>query len=480
MQLMNIDDLPVLSGADRLGHLRELAHERLSLFARFNRECGAIGRIFALRTPIVIVNAPELIHGVLIGEAKSFIKPTAVLGPVRPLVGDGLSTSDGDLWSTQRKLMAPLFTQAHIEAYADTMVEHAWSEARALREGQVVDALEEMMRITMRVAGKTLFDAEVRDEADDLTAAITIALCWADEQIGSIPWAVRLYLASLLQALAERVPASMRAHTSTLTEAVVRPIHWPTVKRRRADAALATIERRIEQMIADRRRAGLDRPDLLSLLLATHDEHGDRMSDKQVRDEIVTLFIAGHETTATALTWSLYLLGRHPEAHARAQAEARALGDRRPRAADLPSLRYCLQVFKEAMRLYPPIYLFGRQAANDVRIGDVDLPKGTIVLVSAYALHRRPELWPDPERFDPSRFEPQAEHRRHRLAYLPFSAGPRTCIGNHFAMMEGPLVLATILARVDFALGTSDPIEPRPFTTLRPWRVPLEVTAVRP
>ena len=200
------------------------------------------------------------------------------------------------------------------------------------------------------------------------------------------------------------------------------------------------------------------------------------MSDKQVRDEVVTLFVAGHETTASALAWSLYLLGRHPEAHARARAEAARLRGRSATMADLPALSYCLQVFKEAMRLYPPIYFFGRQAIADVRLGPYDLPRGTVILISPYALHRRPELWPDPQRFDPSRFEPAAEEARHRQAYLPFSAGPRTCIGNHFALMEGPIVLATLLAHADLSLATSGPIEPEMSATLRPsGGVPMRV-----
>jgi cytochrome P450 len=208
------------------------------------------------------------------------------------------------------------------------------------------------------------------------------------------------------------------------------------------------------------------------------------MSDLQVRDEVVTLFIAGHETTATALAWSLYLLGKHPEAYGRARAEARSLPGAptaRVTHADLPALGYCLRVFKESMRLYPPIYFFGRQATADVTIGGYDLPRNTVVLISSYALHHRAAIWPDPERFDPSRFEPAAEEGRHRQAYLPFSAGPRTCIGNLFALMEGPIVLATILRHVDLELTSQAVIEPEAYATLRPsGGVSMRVTAVTP
>ncbi len=239
------------------------------------------------------------------------------------------------------------------------------------------------------------------------------------------------------------------------------------------------IDRRVDRMIADRRASGTARPDLLSMLLGARDESGNPMSDKQVRDEIVTLFIAGHETTATALAWTLYLLARHPEACARARAEARSLPGPTVQSRDLPALGYCLRVFKEAMRLYPPIYFFGRQATIDTTLGGYAIQRGQIVLISAYALHHRASIWPDPERFDPSRFEPAAEEGRHRQAYLPFSAGPRTCIGNLFALMEGPIVLATILRRVELELTSDAVIVPDSSATPRPkGGVPMRVTAV--
>jgi cytochrome P450 len=264
-----------------------------------------------------------------------------------------------------------------------------------------------------------------------------------------------------------------------LWEAAIQPIRWPGTGAKKLGEALAVIEARVARMIADRRAAGLGRRDLLSLLLAAHDDHGRKMSDKQVRDEIVTLFVAGHETTASGLAWALYLLARHPEAYARAKAEAELLRGRRATAADLRNLGFCLQVFKEALRLYPPIYFFGRQAIADVRVGPYDLPRGTIVLISPWCLHHRAEIWPDPERFDPSRFEPAAEEARHKQAFLPFSAGPRTCIGNHFALMEGPIVLATLLSRVDFELATERTVEPDLSATLRPkGGIPMRVKAL--
>jgi cytochrome P450 len=293
------------------------------------------------------------------------------------------------------------------------------------------------------------------------------------------PYALQLRSVAIVYDLLDRVSPSLAERATPIWERAMIPIRWPGKSSRRLAHALDVIERRVARMIADRRAAGLARRDLLSLLLAAHDEEGGRMSDRQVRDEIVTLFVAGHETTASGLAWSLYLLARHPEARARAEAEASILRGRRATASDLPSLGFCQRVFKEALRLYPPIYLTGRQAIADVRVGPYDLPRGTLVIVSPWSVHHRPELWPDPERFDPSRFEHAAEEARHKLAFLPFSAGPRTCIGNHFALMEGPIVLATLLARVDLELMSSAEIEPELSATLRPkGGVPMRVARV--
>ncbi len=280
--------------------------------------------------------------------------------------------------------------------------------------------------------------------------------------------------------LIERISAPLAERVEPWFEAGIEPIRWPGEASRRLSAALDVIERRVQRMIAERRAAApRDRRDLLSLLLAARDDDGRPMSDKQVRDEIVTLFVAGHETTATALAWCLYLLGRDPAAYARARAEAAPFAGRSITMADLPQLSYCSKVFKEAMRLYPPLYFFGRQSIAPTRLGAYDLPRGTVVMISPYALHHRPEVWPDPERFDPERFAPAAEEARHRQAYLTFSAGPRTCIGNHFALMEGPIVLATLLARVDLELVTAALVEPDMSATLRPkGGLPVRVRAV--
>jgi cytochrome P450 len=276
------------------------------------------------------------------------------------------------------------------------------------------------------------------------------------------------------------VPAALAGRARRWLGAAIEPIRWPGARSRRLAEALAVIDGRVARMIEERRADGLGRRDLLSLLLSARDEEGGTMTDKQTRDEIITLFVAGHETTAAGLAWALYLLARHPEAYARARAEAEALRARRATAADLGSLGFCQRVFKEALRLYPPVYMFGRRAVTDVRIGGYDLPRSTLVLISPWSLHHRAEVWPDPERFDPSRFEAAAEQARHKHAYLPFAGGPRVCIGNHFSLMEGPIVLATLLARVDLELASGEPIEPELSAAMRPkGGVPMRVAAVR-
>jgi cytochrome P450 len=473
---MRLEDIPVVSGADWLGHIEELRSDRFGFFERLNRECGDIGRALALGTSFVFANSPELLHEIFVEKARSFGKSPLMRGPLAPIAGKGLLTSEGELWRRQRRLMAPLFTQAQIARYAETMSACARDAAAGLRAGDTVDADQLTTAIAMRIAGKALFDAETLYEADELGEALTIAMRWVNEVAGSIAYAAQLKVSDAVRLATERLPEPARARGIEIAEALIEPIRWPGEETRRLERALATIERHVERMMADRRASGLERDDLLSRLLGAQDEDGGRMSDKQVRDEIITLFAAGHETTATALGWSLYLLARHPEACARVKAEGARFAGRSIGAGDLPALGDCLKVFKEAMRLYPPVYFFGRQAVADVRLGDYDLPAGTPVLFSPYALHRRPELWPDPDRFDPDRFDPAAEQARHRLAWFPFGAGLRTCIGNQFALMEGPIVLATLLGRVDLELASPAPIQPDNGLTLRPkGGIPLRV-----
>jgi cytochrome P450 len=476
---MELQGIPTLTGASLLGHTKEIEQDSLGMLRRINREGHAILQLRVFNRPIAFVNTPELIHEVLVEKARCFDKSAGLRMSLYPLAGEGLFTSRGALWKRQRRLMAPLFQHSQIAPYARAMGECAARVISGWRDGQTVDVAREMTRITMGVVGKTLFDTETMDEADELGEALTVALEWANQETTSFFLVLRAILLDGLQKLPDGLPPAVERAEEAMSQLLHDPPRLPTEHNRKLKKALATLDRKIQQMIDERRESGLVKDDLLTTLLKARDEDdGQRMSDRQVRDEALTLFVAGHETTANALSWSFYLLAQHPEAAARLEAEADALPAAPTSADDLLRLGHALQVFKESMRLYPPLHLIGRQAIEDVEIGGHLIPKGVIILMSPYSIHRRPELYPDPERFDPGRFTREAEEKRHRLAYLPFGGGPRVCIGNHFAMMEGQLVLGTIARRFRLERRDDLPIEPRPSPTLRPeGGMPMRVRA---
>jgi cytochrome P450 len=478
---MHFLEAPELAGARPvLGHLQAVREDPLGMLRRISREQVDVLRVQMPGRPVGIALSPAALHDVLVARAKSFEKSPVLRVSLEPLAGQGLFTSEGELWRTQRKLMAPLFPQREIERYAACMQGSAAQGARGLADGAVVDVARETTRITMSVAGRALFDTDMFGEAEGIGAAITTALAWANEQSSSILVILQTQLRTALVGLREGLPAQLQGPSGELVAALDKALLLPGERSRRLREAVAFLDRRVERMIADRRASSLDRSDLLTALLVARDDDGARMSDKQVRDEILTLFVAGHETTATGLAWSLYLLVKHPEALARVRAEVDALGGRDVGFADLPGLSYTLQVFKESLRIYPPIFMFGRQAIADVEAGGCFLPRGTVVLVSPYTVQHRADVWPAPERFDPERFTPEAEAARARCAYIPFSAGPRTCIGNHFALMEGPIVLATLLQHADFELAPDVTIEPEASATLRPrGGMPMRVRRIR-
>lgn len=467
---MHFDDAPMLEGGSRLGQLPEIRRDPIGILRRISQDPGDILRVRMLPGNVLgLVSSPSHLHDVLVARAKSFEKSPVLRIALEPLAGQGLFTSEGELWRRQRKLMAPMFQPQQLEHYADCMRACAEQAADTWKEGAVIDVARETTRITMSVAGRTLFDTDTFGEADELGAAITAALQFTSDQSFSGLVVFQGLLRTGVVGLRERLPEKLRATSDDLAARLLRPILLPGERTRRIREALRFLDRRVERMIAERRAAGLTRGDLLTRLLQARDEEdGSRMSDKQIRDEILTLFIAGHETTASGLAWAFYLLSIHAEARRRVRAEVDALGGRPVTLADVPRLPYSLAIFKESLRLYPPIYAFGRQAIEDVEVGDYLVPKGTVLLISPYVVHHRRDLWPDPERFDPDRFTPEAEAARPRLAFLPFSAGPRTCIGNHFALMEGPIVLATLLQRADLDYVGDAPVEPDMLATLRP------------
>jgi cytochrome P450 len=476
-----VRSIPVLSGATRyLGNLRELREDRLGFVRRTDAECDGIIELRLLGRAAYYINSLELLDQVLIEKARSFDKSSLIRYMLYPLAGEGLFTSGGELWRRQRRTMAPIFQQREIAGFAAGMVECARRGMSEWQDGQQIDMARETTRIAMSIVGRALFDADTFDEADALGGALTVALAWASSNAGTPVPMLQGLIRRRLRAVSRLLPPANAARTEAFADRLHGPVLFITPRARRLLAAVRLLDERVARMIQERRASGLGRRDLLTRLLTARDETDDAaMSDRQVRDEVLTLFVAGHETTAAALAWSLDLLVHHPEIQARAQAEVDALG-RPPSVEDLPRLAYLGRVFKEALRLYPPVYLFGRETNCGVEIGGRHFARGTVFFVSPYALHHRSEWWPDPETFDPDRFSVEAEASRPRLSYIPFSIGPRVCIGNHFALMEGQLVLATLLEQTRFEAVRSERVEPEPSTTLRPrGGIPLRVFSKR-
>ncbi|MCS7001248.1 MAG: cytochrome P450 [Dehalococcoidia bacterium] len=409
-------------------------HRVLDLFVRWAREYGPVVHYQAGAQHFVLLSDPDLIHNVLVRDADQFSKGRG-LQAAKIVLGEGLLTSEGDLHRRQRRLIQPAFHRQRVAAYARDMVANAERMAAEWLEGATVDLHHEMMTLTLRIVAKTLFNADVDRDAHTVGAAITRAMRSIDR--------VMLPFAEIL-------------------------VKLPLPGAREALAALAALDQVIDRVIAEHRASG-DVGDLLSMLLAAQDADGARMSDRQVRDEAMTIFLAGHETTANALTWTFYLLSQHPDVAQTLRAElARTLGGRAPTADDLPNLPYTRMVVAEAMRLYPPAWTIGRRALTEYPLGPYRAPKGSIILISQWVMHRDPRFWPDPERFDPLRWTPEAQAARPRFAYFPFSAGPRICIGESFAWTEAILVLATLAQRWAPRHVPGHVVEPEPLVTLRP------------
>lgn len=411
-----------------------LRNDPLGYMERIAARYGDLAHLRVGPYKVVFVNHPDLVHEVLVAKDASFIKGRA-LDQTRDVFGKGLLTSEGEFHKRQRRLIQPAFHRRRIEGYADAMATDAAAAAARWRDGETVDVSREMTRLTLRIVARTLFSVDVEEESA--------------REVGRA-------LDALVDAFS----------VVAVLGSVIRKLPLPSV--RRANKARETLDALIYRMIAERRRTG-GGEDLLSLLLAARDEDGSAMDDRQVRDEAMTLFLAGHETTANALAWSWYLLAGHPEAEARFHAEVDSvLGDRLPGAADLPSLPVTRQVFAEAMRLYPPAWAVSRRAIEPVTIGGYPVPAGSGVLASQWTLHRDPRFFPDPLAFRPERWTEELEAGLPKLAYFPFGGGPRICIGMGFAWMEGILLLATLGRRWRMRLVSGQRVEPHPRITLRP------------
>jgi cytochrome P450 len=464
---VDIKTMPALSGAKPImGHNAALRTDRWGFIERIVRDDHPICQLVNPFVPGCIVSSPEIMQELLVDNAKHVEKADMTRFTLYPLAGEGLFTSRTALWRKQRKLMAPLFHPSQMPGYAEAMVDCAERDVALWSDDSVIEIAKETTRITMSIAGRTLFDADTFGEADAIGEALTVALEWPGKHAGSALSIAHILGRRFLLEGADRIGGRVADTLRRVADKLEGPVFIPGADGRELRAAVDVLDRHVQRMIDQRRASGLDRADLLTKLLVARDEDdGSRMTDKQVRDEVLTLFVAGHETTANGLAWALQLAATHPEWYARMEAEVDALGHR-PTFADLPRLDVCLRVFKEALRLYPPVYGFARQVIEPTRAGGYDLPARTIIFLCPYAMHHRAAVWPDPERFDPDRFLPENEAKRHKLAWMPFGAGPRVCIGSQFALIEAQLILATLLAHARFeSLG---PVAPDPHATLRP------------
>ena len=429
-----VGEFPPGPRGDRiLGNLREFAADTLGFATRLAREYGDVARFRLVNRTAWLLSGPEAVERVLVGNPRNYAKHRFFWNKVDAIFGKGLLTNEGDDWLRQRRLVQPAFRHERIAEYARVMVDYTLDRIEGWREGEERDVRSEMTSITFRVVAKTLFDAEVAGDIARIAGAF-------DTGIEEIARRIR-----------RPVPV---------------PDLVPTPGNLRYRRAVARMDRLVYRII-DEHRDGRDRGDLLSALMQVLDEGGRPMSERQLRDETITMLLAGHETTALALTWTWYLLSTNPAARARLEEEVDALDGRPPGIADLPRLRITERVVKEAMRIFPPAYSFGREALADDEILGWRVAAGTTLFVFPWVLHRDPRFFPEPLRFDPDRWTDDFERSLPRCAYLPFGSGPRMCIGREFARMELALIVAAIAQRYRLEWGAEPPV-PTPSITLRP------------
>ncbi len=389
------------------------------------------------------VNSPDDIEEILVAQYRHFSKGPG-LRRSKMLFGNGLLTSEGDFWRRQRKLAQPAFHRERIAGYAQIMVDETRSYVAGWKAGETRDIHREMTRLTMPIALKTLFGSELEN----------------------------------LERVSKSIELTQSHFQKWIHFFAMLPAWIPTPRLPELTRAVTELDAIVYKLIAHRRASGEDRGDLLSMLLRAQVEEvegenkseiGEAMTDKQLRDEVLTLFLAGHETTALALTWTLYLLAQYPDVEAKLRAEVEAvLGNRPATAADKPNLKYAEQVIQESLRLYPPAWVMGRTPFEDCTINGHPVAQGSTIIISQWVAHRNPRFFPDPETFQPERWEGDFARALPKYAYFPFGGGPRVCIGNTFALMESVLVLATLLQSCRFQLVPGQNIVLQPAVTLRP------------
>jgi cytochrome P450 len=431
----DLSNLPAPEGHGIAGNLIDLGNDPLGFLTR----CRDYGEIVPLRlglTTSCLLTNPDYIEQVL-KDRDTFIKSRG-FRVLKTLLGEGLLTAEGESWFWQRRLAQPMFHQKRIDNYGKIMVEYTDRMLQSWHDGEIHDAHTDMMRLTLQIVMKCIFNADVdTDEAHAIANALDVAMNWFE---------------------------SKRRQNFLVWEWFPRPENV------RYHQAIAKMDEAIYHLIATRRQQTEQTPDLLSMLMAARDEEtGQQMDDKLLRDEVATLMLAGHETTANALSWTLMLLSQHHEVRQKLAAELQqVLQGRLPTIEDMGNLHYTNQVVKESMRLYPPVAIFGREAARDTTIGDYEIPQGTVVTISQWVMHRHPKYFDNPEAFQPERWNEDLEKQLPRGVYIPFGDGPRVCIGKGFAQMEAVLLLATIAQRFELDLEPGFEIVPQPSITLRP------------
>lgn len=428
---------PGPQGRPIMGVMREFNRDSLGFIERAQRDFGDIVWMRFLYVPALFLFHPNEIEYVLTSNAKNFIKSMSLRSNFfQRLVGNGLLTSQGEEWKRQRHLSQPAFHRERVATYGQVMVDHTDRLVSSWQSGETRDIHRDMMRLTLEIVVRCLFSADVSNDVDHVGETL-------NELVK--PFASQ---ATLKWILDNRLPT---------------PYHF------KFHALAGKIDRVVYRIIAERRASGRDEGDLLSMLLAARDEDGSQMNDRQLRDEVMTLFLAGHETTALTLAWSWYLLGTHPEFEKKFHDELdEVLGGRQPTFADLPRLRFTEQIAKECMRLYPPAYGLGREAIDDCEIGGYQIRAGTQVFLFQWATQRDPRFYEDPLKFNPERWTPDFEAQLPKYAYFPFGGGPRACIGASFAMMEIILVLAAMGRRFRFEVVSDHPVTIWPAMSLRP------------
>jgi cytochrome P450 len=417
-----------------IGNVPLASENPLAVFSRWATEFGDIFYYRALWLQVYFLNDPELIEAVLVRNPKNFWKDRVVRNS-KWFFGQGLLTNEGEAWLRQRHLAQPAFHRERIAAYGKIMVHSARRMVAAWRPGETRDVHREMMDLTFGIVVRCLFQVE-------------------PESVGEISSALNVLMRNATGA-------------RMLFPPIARYLPTPTMLRVRR--AVKKLDETVYGIIAARRREGRDSGDLLSMLIQSRDESGTGMTDRQLRDEVMTFLLAGHETTALALSWTWHLLAQHPEVEEKLHAEiAQVVGNRPAEFCDLSSLSYAERVIKESMRLYPPAWSVARTVISDIELGGYVIPAGANVVMSQWIMHRNPRYFPRPEEFDPDRWAAIQAQKFPRFAYFPFGGGPRQCIGASFAMMEATLLLVTIAQQFRLRSLAGHPVVPVPSFTLRP------------